>query len=173
MPRQKEPAAVIAAKGKTHMAKADLAERMEREVKPCADGIAPPAYLSAAEKRRFGKIAEQLKKLNIMGETDTETLARYITAQRLYEETVAEMRRHAETLPSADEDGYHERYSLWLSAEDSLARMLDRYFKQAHAAASALGLTISSRCKLQVPITEEAPKVNKFAKFGDKAAVDE
>ena len=173
MPRQKEPAAVLAAKGKTHISKADLESRMEGEVKPCTDGIAPPSYLSASEKRRFSKIAEQLKKLNIMGETDNETLARYVTAQRLYEETVGEIRRHAETMPSPDEDGYHERYSFWLSAEDSLARMLDRYFKQAHTAASALGLTITSRCKLQVPVTEEAPKVNKFARFGDKAAVDE
>lgn len=172
MPRQKEPAAVLAAKGKTHISKADLEERMDGEVKPCVDGIAPPEYLHADEKKRFIKIAEQLQKLNIMGETDNDTLARYITAQRLYEETVSQMRKHSKTAPEKTDENYHERYSLWLGAEDSLARMLDRYFRQAHTAASALGLTITSRCKLQVPVTEEAPKVNKFARFGDKAAVD-
>ena len=104
MPRKKEPAAVLAAKGKTHISKSDLEARIEGEVKPCADGIAPPEYLHADEKKRFIKISEQLKKLNIMGETDNETLARYITAQRLYEETVAEMRKHGKTARSKPDE---------------------------------------------------------------------
>lgn len=48
---------------------------------------------------------------------------------------------------------------------DQYSKIHDRYFKQCRASASDLGLTISSRCKLVVPKTEEEPKPNKFNKF--------
>ncbi len=41
----------------------------------------------------------------------------------------------------------------------------DKAFKQCRASASDLGLTISSRCKLIVPKTNDKPKENKFTKF--------
>jgi P27 family predicted phage terminase small subunit len=58
----------------------------------------------------------------------------------------------------------------WSLLMDSAVKRQDRYFKQAQTAAAALGLTISSRCKLALPAGEEKPKVNKFAKFGDRKA---
>ena len=58
----------------------------------------------------------------------------------------------------------------WAEMLDKLDKRQDRYFKQAQTAAAALGLTISSRCKLVAPVKEEAPKENKFARFGGKAA---
>ena len=43
--------------------------------------------------------------------------------------------------------------------------MQDKAFKQVRAAASDLGLTISSRCRLVVPQAPEVPKTNKFSRF--------
>ncbi len=42
--------------------------------------------------------------------------------------------------------------------------MQEKLFKMARAAASDLGLTITSRCKLVVPKPEEKPK-NRFDKY--------
>jgi antirestriction protein ArdC len=61
---------------------------------------------------------------------------------------------------------------IWLACQDNLDKRVDRYFKQAQTAAASLGLTISSRCKLIAPVKDEAPKVNKFAKFGKKAQAE-
>ena len=66
-----------------------------------------------------------------------------------------------------DPGRYMDSLGMWIGMQTALAKLQDRYFKQAQTAATALGLTISSRCKLAVPKSAEAPKVNKFAKFGD------
>ena len=170
-PRQ--PIDLVIAKGRKNLTKDEIAERRDAEVAPCADDLTAPSYLTAAEKKRFDKLAEQLDKIKIMGETDTETLARYVTAQTLYEKATKELRALASKRPTktdaADLDAYYESLDRWTTAQDTLARLQDRYFKQAQTVASSLGLTISSRCKLVVPVKDEAPKVNKFAKFGKKA----
>ena len=162
-PRQ--PIQLIVAKGKKNLTKKEIAERLATEVAPCAEDLSPPKYLKATEKKRFTKIAEQLDKLGILGETDTETLARYVTAQSQYEKITKELRTILSKNPDSSSPTYFEELNVWLDTQDKLAKMQNRYFTQAQTAASALGLTISSRCKLIAPKVDEAPKVNKFKKF--------
>lgn len=166
----RQPIGLIIANNKKHLTKSEIEERRNREVQPCADGIAAPSYLTAKQKRDFDKIAGQLAKIGIMGETDCDTLARYITAQDLYEQAVKDLRQIQKDRPK---DAQPRELEAWAALLITLDKRQDRYFKQAHTAASALGLTISSRCKLVVPKTEEAPKVNKFSRFSGKAAGSE
>jgi P27 family predicted phage terminase small subunit len=105
-----------------------------------------------------------------MGETDCDTLARYITAQGLYEQAVKDIRQVQKDRPK---DATPEHLAVWADMLTSLDKRQDRYFKQAHTAAAALGLTISARCRLVVPVKDEPVKVNKFARFGGKAAGNE
>ena len=169
MARPREPLALIEAKGKKHLTKAEKAERQASEVQPCVDGIAAPSYLTTAQKKRFAVLAGQLQKIKIMGETDVDALARYVTAQEMYEQTVKDLRALQKEKPKRedfDEKGqYLYMLGMWSENRERLDKRQDRYFKQAQTAARDLGLTISSRCKLQVPVSEEAPKVNKFAQF--------
>lgn len=172
MARPREPVALIQAKGKKHISQAEIAERQASEVQPCTDEIVAPSYLTAAQRKHFDKLAGQLAKIKIMGETDCETLARYVSAQTLYEQAVKDLRAVHKQKPKEMDAG---ELIAWADALDKLDKRIDRYFKQAHTAARALGLTISDRCKLQVPVKEEAPKQNKFAAFevipgGDKEA---
>jgi P27 family predicted phage terminase small subunit len=163
-PRQ--PIELIVANGKKHISKADVAARRASEVQPCTDNIEAPAYLTAAQRKRFDTLAAQLLKIKIMGETDTETLARYVTAQELYEQAVKDLRAiRKQRLKDADAVELLE----WAALLDKLDKRQDRYFKQAHTAATALGLTISSRCRLVVPAKEEEKPQNKFARFGQAA----
>lgn len=162
-PRQ--PTNLVLAKGKKHFTKDEIAQRLAEEVQPCADDLAAPPYLTAPQKKRFDRLAQQLDKLRIMGETDTETLARYVTAQCQYEAVTKDMRAlNKKKLDPNDED-YYDQLLKKVATETELAKLQDRYFKQAQTAAAALGLTISSRCKLVAPVKEEAPKVNKFEQF--------
>ena len=164
MGRQKEPINLIVAKGKSKWSKAEIEERRSSEVQPCDDAIVAPSYLTAPQKKRFDKLAGQLQKIKIMGETDCETLARYVVVQESYEQTVKDMRAIERQRPKGDAATV-EALVAWMEMLEKVDKRLERYFKQAHTAASALGLTITSRCKLVVPVKDEPEKKNKFAAF--------
>lgn len=170
MAGQRQPTELVILKGKKHFTKAEIQERLAGEVQPCTDDIIAPSYLTAAQKKQFDKLAEQLQKINIMGETDVDALARYVTAQGFYEQAVKELRKLLKEKPDKNDEHYYAKLDTWYGAQETLDKRQDRYFKQAQTAASALGLTISSRCKLQVPVKEEAPKENKFQRFDKSKA---
>lgn len=166
----RQPIGLVIAKGAKHLTKDEIEERRSSEVQGIPDGIAAPSFLTPKQKKQFNLIADQLQRLGIMGETDNDTLARYVTAQSLYEQAVKDLRGVQRDRPK---DATAEQMLVWADTLDTLDKRVDRYYKQAQNAAAALGLTISSRCKLVVPKGAEAPKVNKFAKFGGKEAVGE
>ena len=162
-PRQ--PIQLVVAKGKKNLTKKEIAERLDTELAPITDDLSAPTYLTAAEKKRYEKIAVQLDKLGILGETDTETLARYVTAQSQYEKITKELRTVLNNSPNITDPDYYIKLEAWIETQESLSKLQNRYFTQAQTAASALGLTISSRCKLIAPKVDDTPKVNKFKKF--------
>lgn len=163
----KKPIKLNLAIGAKHWTKEEIQERLSSEVQPLTDGIAAPSYLTSKQKKQFNTIADQLCRIGIMGETDNDTLARYITAQELYEQAVKDLRSLQKERPK---DAGAAELVTWAQLLETLDKRQDRYFKQAQTAAAALGLTISSRCKLAVPKSAEAPKENKFARFGDRKA---
>ena len=153
------PLEVVQARGSKHLTKAEIQGRQEREIKPITDNIIAPGYLTKKQKDEFYKIADQLKKLKILGETDVDALGRYITARDMYENSVKQMRK-----TTVKNDPF--LFEKWLKIQDKL-------FKQCRASANDLGLSISSRCKLVVPETKkETPKENKFKKFEKRPAVN-
>ena len=165
MARPRQPIDLIVAKGKKNLTKAEIEERRSSEVQPCTDDITAPSSLTASQKKRFNKLAGQLQKIKIMGETDVETLARYVVIQEHYERSVNDLRTVERQRPKGDAATV-EAMVAWVSLLEQMDKRLERYVKQARSLASDLGLTITSRVKLQVPVKEEQPKVNKFAQFG-------
>lgn len=152
MAGQRQPIELVIANGKKNLTKAEIQERRDSEVKPITDEITAPGYLTKKQKAEFDKIACQLQKLKIMGETDVDALARYITAKDMYEHAVKQIRK-----PEVKNNPF--TYEKWINIQDKI-------FKQCRASANDLGLSISSRCKLVVPATKEPPKKeNKFKKF--------
>lgn len=158
MAGQRQPLELVLAKGNKHLTKAEIQERREREIKPITDNIIAPDYLTKKQKEEFNQVADQLKRLKIMGETDVDALARYITARDFYVNAVRKMRTKA-----VKDDPF--LFEKW-------AKIQERYFKQCRSSANDLGLSISSRCKLVVPETKtETPKENKFKKFEKRPAI--
>ena len=152
MAGQRQPLALIEAKGAKHLTKAEKAEREAREVKPCTDDITAPSYLTKNQKAEFNRIADQLKKLKILGETDVDALARYILSRDTYVKLTKQIQKKAILEDPILLDKYMKNQ--------------DRAFRQCDTSAKALGLTISSRCRLVVPeIKQEVPKENKFKRF--------
>ena len=152
MARPREPIELIVAKGKKHISQAEIQERRAKEIQVPFKEIKPPKYLNAKQKKTFKDLAGKLLAIRIYTELDADALARYIIAQDLYIS-------YTQAINELIEKG-----NLVLLKE--IQNMQDKAFRQAQSSARDLGLTISSRCRLEVPATEVEPKVNKFAKFG-------
>lgn len=153
MARPREPIGLILAKGKKHLTLAEIEERTASEIQVPFKEIKPPKYLNAKQKKTFKEIAGKLLAISIYTELDADALARYIIAQDLY-------LAYTDTITDLIEKG-----NLVLLKD--FQNMQDKAFRQAQSSARDLGLTISSRCRLEVPKTPEQPKENKFAKFGN------
>ena len=137
MPKQREPIELIIAKGRKHFTKADIERRRAEEPDVPFKNIRAPKYLSKEAVKEFYDIAYKLLEIGVMTELDEEALARYIIVKQQfikYSELITEA--------LALED---------IEDADRLAKTQDKFFKQVRAAASDLGLTITSRCKLVVP----------------------
>lgn len=151
--RPRQPIDLIVAKGKKHLTKKEIEARKKQEVQAPTDNIYAPEYLTEKQKAKFEEIAKTLDDMNIMSNLDCHALARYISAVDMYEELTKKVRS-----PKVLSD---------VTTLKEYAKLQNLYFTQCHTAANALGLSISSRCKLVLPpsATQETPKENKFARF--------
>lgn len=82
MANQKQPIELIMAKGKKHITKEEISNRLNTEVKPLDDEIIVPKYLTSKQKKDFQQISSQLQKLKVMSITDVDALARYIQPKK-------------------------------------------------------------------------------------------
>lgn len=152
MAKPKQPIELIQSKGKKHLTKAEIEKRTAEEVKPCTEDIEAPSYLNVRQKKEFDKIAKQLSKLNVLGETDVDALARFILARGLYVKLTKQLMKK-------EVIGDPVRTDLYMKNQQ-------RAFNQCRESANDLGLTITSRCRLVAPkAAEQEVKENKFAKF--------
>ena len=151
MAGQRQPIELVVSKGKKHLTKAEIKERMETEVKPVTDGIEAPEYLNKRQREEFDKIAEQLQKLGIMGETDVDALAMFIISKGLYIKLTKQLCRNEVLSDSETTEQYMKNQ--------------DKAYRQCRQCAVDLGLTITSRCKLVIPKARDEPKENKLTRF--------
>ncbi len=167
MGRNKEPIKLLQAKGKTHLTKFEIEKREKGEVPIIADNISPPTFLDKKQKEKFNKIAEKLKVLGIMSDLDCDVLARYIKAETdfiFYEKLVVKTQKELlKNNRNTAEDMFLE--------DDTVDRLMkyeklkNSAFNQCQTCASALGMTITSRCKIVIPQARDEPKKNKFERF--------
>lgn len=150
--RPRQPIDLIVAKGKKHLSKAEIEARRELELKVDLKDIEIPSYLPDKLKEEFADVAKKLLEIGVMTELDEDCLARYLLSKQSY-------LQYTSMLNKATRENK-------IAEMEKLMSMQDKAFKQCRATANDLGLTIASRCKLVMPQTKEAPKENKFSKFG-------
>lgn len=151
MARPRQPIELVLAKGKKNLTKAEIEQRRAQEVKVDFKDVTPPDYLPAKLKKDFEEIAAKLLVIGIMTELDEDCLAQYLIARSNY---LNYTKLLAKAMRTEDMDAI-------IKAQ----RAQDMAFRQSQTAANALGLTISSRCKLVVPTVEVEKPQNKFGKF--------
>ena len=167
MPR-KQPISVILGKGnKAHLSKAEILEREQTEIKAPDDDIRIPGCLKSKKlKDRFNFIVEELKELNLMSNLDVDAVARYIIAEYQLKSITELLNKTSIMIEIIDEIG-NKDYVVNKEYE-RLSVMKEKLFKQARSAASDIGLTITSRCKLVVPkVKKEETNHDDFSKLFD------
>lgn len=171
MPNQKQPISLIQAKGRKHLTKAEIESRTETEVKAKSDKIRAPSYLTNDLKREFRKISKELIEIGIMSNLDCDCLARFLLSQKEYVKISIEIYKRGpiKIVKYEDFDEYGNLINTREVEEiddlyDKLTIQQGRYFDRCRKAASDLGLSISSRCKLVMPKIEIV-KENKFNRF--------
>ncbi|WP_242224490.1 phage terminase small subunit P27 family [Bacillus cereus group sp. BfR-BA-01380] len=176
MARPRQPIDLLVYKGKKNLTKQEVEERKSQEIKAPNDKIKAPTYLPKDLRRKFKKISDELVEIGIMSNLDVDALARYLLSEKMYwqvTETLLDTSpTKMETFIKTDQDGNVVESVEDIVSNDVYTDLLvnqDKLFKQCRQAASDLGLTITSRCKLVVPKKEEGqPKTTAEKKFGSR-----
>ena len=140
MPGPRQPTDLVVLNGRKHLTKAETEARRAAEVKappPKTKRVKPPAYLPESLHKKFRTLAKQLIEIGILAEIDYDCLARYLLAEQAYLAVTEQVNR---VIAGGA-----------ITLLDDLSKTQTRYFNQCDRAAAALGLTISSRCRLVVP----------------------
>lgn len=173
MAGRRQPIALVQAKGKKHLTKAEIEERQKTEIHAPSDKVTAPSYLTPAQKKAFRKTVKELRAIDLISNLDVDALARLIIAQDKYKEVTEEINRQPLMIEvpyeTKDESGEPiiKTHEIVNGQVERLALLQDRYFRQCRQGAADFGLTVSSRCRLVVPKAQEAPKDNKFSKFAE------
>lgn len=176
MVRPRQPIDLIVYKGKKNLTKQEIEERKSQEIKAPNNRIKTPTYLPKDLRRKFKKISDELVEIGIMSNLDVDALARYLLSEKMYWQVTEKL---LDTSPTkieiffkSDQDGNKVESIEEIVSNDVYTDLLvnqDKLFKQCRQAASDLGLTITSRCKLVVPKKEEEqPKTTAEKKFGSR-----
>lgn len=145
MSRQRQPVELLLAKGKKHLTKAEIAARTVSEVKAePVKQIRAPDYLPNELKKEFSQLARELLKLELVGKLDADILARYVMSRDAW------IQAHEKAFAALYQNDDAKTVGQW-------ARIEKIYFEQCQSCAAAMGLTISSRCKLVLPKQPDDP----------------
>ncbi len=138
--KKRLPVDLIIARGKKHLTKKEIEERRAREVSVPKTEIKAPKYLTNEQKRAFNTYAKKLSALgDVFTSLDVDVLAQYVIAFELYVGYSGQIKLLM-SKPSTD----------W-NAVKGMTTLQDKTFKQCLACARELGLTITSRAKIEVP----------------------
>lgn len=138
MSGKRQPTALVEANGRKHLTKAEADNRRDREiVVPPVDAVAPPRWLPKALHKEYREIGELLNSAGLYAELDRDVLGQYFLCRERWAKAD---KQAAAAIRKSDEKLARE----WTSIQAS-------YFKQARQCAEAMGLSVTSRCRIVVP----------------------
>ena len=138
MPGARQPTDVLIANGNKHLSRAEEDARRDREVHvPPPEQVTPPKWLAKKHHKEFLEIGEILRRSGLYTDLDRDVLGQFLVARDRW--------CRADKLASAAiREKDEAKAKDWTSIQGT-------YFKQCRQCAEAMGLSISSRCRLVVP----------------------
>ena len=138
MPGKRQPTDLLKAAGRKHLSQAEEEARRDQEVHvPPPQRAEPPQWLGKKFHREFREIGEVLRLAGLYTELDRDVLGQFLVSRERWQ--------RADRLASAAIRQKDEKLAReWTGIQGA-------YFKQCRQCAEAMGLSISSRCRLVVP----------------------
>jgi len=128
----------VEAAGKKHLSRAEADERRDQEVRvPPPEQAIPPGWLPKRLHKEFREIGELLLSAGLYAELDRDVLAQYFLARDRW---LKADKKAAAAIKADDEKLARE----WSGVQGT-------YFRQACQCAEAMGLSVTSRCRIVVP----------------------
>ena len=144
MAGKRQPTDVVMANGKKHLSRAEEARRREGELRlPTAKTAKPPRWMPEGLKKEFRALGRQLIQAGLYTDLDADTLGQYLLSRLDW--LNAEKRANAAIVQGEGEDA-----QTWSAVQN-------RYFKQARQCAEAMGLSVTSRCRIVLPAGLQNP----------------
>lgn len=138
MSGKRQPTALVEANGRKHLTRAEADARRDAEVHaPVPEQAIPPKWLPKKHHAEYRQLGELLIVCGLFSDLDRDVLAQYFMARDSW---AAAHCRAAAAIRAKDEDAA----KTWTSVQAS-------YFKQVRQAGDAMGLTVTSRCRIVVP----------------------
>jgi P27 family predicted phage terminase small subunit len=169
--KKKLPVDLLIARGNKHLSKKEIKERKDREVSVPKTDIKAPKYLTTEQKRAFNVYAKKLSALgDVFTHLDVDVLAQYVIAFELYVGYSDQIKKIINKADAVRDWAVIDEIAANCENSDDLVELLekllrrqrtsevsalmtlqDKAFKQCLACARELGLTITSRAKIEVP----------------------
>lgn len=138
MAGKRQPTDIVKANGRKHLSQAEEDARRDREIHvPSPEQAVPPRWLGRKFHQEFREIGEILRTTGLYTELDRDVLGQFLVARDRWV--------RADKLASAAIRSKNEKLAReWTGVQGT-------YFKQCRQCAEAMGLSITSRCRLVVP----------------------
>lgn len=150
MAGQRQPIALVQAKGKKHLTKAEIAERERTEVQAPSDRVTPPSYLTATQKKAFRKTVKELRAIDLISNLDVEALARLVIAQEKYREVTETIAKQPLMVTVAYDTGKKDAEGNPIMAEHEVVNSLEGGIKKMKSALISVittaGFDLKSPC---------------------------
>lgn len=138
MAGKRQPTALVEANGKKHLTRAEADSRRDQEVYvPPPEQVQPPKWLPKKLCGEYLEISEILLTAGLYSELDRDVLGQYFLAR---ERWLRADKRAAAAIRTGDEKQARE----WAGVQGT-------YFKQARQCGEAMGLSVTSRCRIVLP----------------------
>lgn len=139
MAGKRQPTEVVEANGRKHLTEAEKDARRDREVHvPPPDEAIPPKWLPKRLHKEYREIGEILRASGLYAELDRDVLGQYFLSR---ERWLRADKKAGAAIRAGDEKLARE----WTGVQGT-------YFKQARSCAESMGLSVTSRCRIVVPL---------------------
>lgn len=138
MAGKRQPTALVESNGRKHLTRAEADARRDQEVHvPPPEQVTPPRWLPKRLHAEYMEIGEILLAAGLYAELDRDVLGQYFLARDRW---IRADKKAAAAIKKNDEKLARE----WTGVQGT-------YFKQARQCAEAMGLSVTSRCRIVVP----------------------
>lgn len=157
MGRNAKPIDLIVMDGKTHLTKAEIRERREREIKPDKSRVQCPDWLCETGKAEWDRIQDDLIDLNLLTNLDVNQLAIYCDAYAKYIEAAKQINEKGLTME------YTNKLGATNLVNNPYVQIATKYAEIVKKYCDEFGLSPVSRAKMSIPTKSGTNKDNRMS----------